>query len=902
MRIMTGIPVLFNDLSIRHKLIVTFSFFALLTGAFVFIFFPYAQKRQILNQAMEHSIAIAKMTADNLALSLEFRDKQTIREVLQVLKENQIFEFVIVKDQDKAIFASINAAKGSQINPGPQPSLCRITADMTITTLPVKSRGATVGTLVLGLSLKKVQSDINRMNLVALLVSAVLVLFLILASILISNLITRPIHKVITVSSRIAQGDFSHHLEAASKDEVGRLARAINEMSRRLNVSIHELESSEERYRTHFENVSDVIISMSPDMRILDISPSVQQFLGYTPAELVGRQIVETGIVASDYKRVAESNRAQLLEGIQIAATEYVFITKQGAHRFGEVRSTPLIRQGKVISVISTIRDIGERKRYEQDLKQAKEAAEAANQAKSNFLANMSHEIRTPMNGVVGFTDLLLDTTLNPEQNDYALTIKKSAEALLALINDILDFSKIEAGRIELEAIECDLEVLAYDVCELMQPRIANRGIEILCRIGDTLPAQVITDPHRFRQVLINLMGNAVKFIEQGEITLGLDLDQVRDNQALIHVTVRDTGIGIPADKLEAIFDLFQQADNSTTRKHGGTGLGLSICRRIAELMDGNVWAESTLGQGSTFHFTAWVRQSPNRQISRPVPICLANKRALLIDDNNFNLQILSGVMASTGMQVTACANSFETFQALKATHFDVGVVDISLPDESGIDLVHQLRALAGDSLPLLAIAAAIEGNARRCQEAGFNAFLPKPVSRPKLLHMLERLLLPETDPAAPFDKRLLTQHLIREEAKHAVCILLAEDNPVNQKLARALLTKAGYRVTVAGNGQEAVAMFSAAPRQYDIIFMDIQMPEMNGLDASRLLRQKGFWQVPIIAMTANAMEGDRDKCLAADMNDYIAKPIKREIVFEIIKRWVLERAADAGTTRTSIW
>jgi len=561
---------------------------------------------------------------------------------------------------------------------------------------------------------------------------------------------------------------------------------------------------------------------------------------------------------------------------------------------------------GEITLSLGIIRDITEQRKAELALIAAKESAEAANESKGAFLANMSHEIRTPMNGVIGFTDMLLDTPLDEEQRDFAQTIKRSGEALLSLINDILDFSKIEAGQIKIEKIDFDIEMLAYDACEMLRPRLGGREVELLCRIGDDVPAFVRGDPHRLRQVIVNLLGNAVKFTEEGEIELSLDVEQEQSERVLLHTKVRDTGIGIPRDKLESVFEMFQQADSSTTRKYGGTGLGLSICRKIAALMGGHCWAESEPGRGSTFHFTAWVGEPSKKQVQRFLPVALVGKRVVITDDNRTNLEILTHVLDAAGMSVSGFMDGKKTLQAIIAAHrsgrpFDICILDVRMPGMSGYDVAEQIRATLGDSLPLLAFTSSTEGGARKCSDSGFNGFLPKPIKRVKLYKMIERLLgesLGEKAASAGAAHAIVTQHSIQEDAKHSASILLAEDNPVNQKLAVKLLTKAGYTVEVAQNGREAVEKYEAGPDRYDIIFMDIQMPELNGLEATGAIRDRENRQctapeprhIPIIAMTANAMTGDREKCLAAGMNDYIPKPIKREIVFELLRKWVFER------------
>ena len=643
-----------------------------------------------------------------------------------------------------------------------------------------------------------------------------------------------------------------------------------------------EVQREKQYFESLVQNSPTAIVVFDLEARVAAWNPAAEQLFGYTQAEAVGRNLDD--LVAN-----TDTLRAEATGFSQEAAKGGLlhFVTrrsrKDGALVDVELFAVPVIVEEEQVGSLAIYHDITE-------LQRARQAAEAATQAKSAFLATMSHEIRTPMNAVIGMTGLLLDTPLTPEQHEFAETIRQSGDALLTIINDILDFSKIEAGRMELENQPFDLRECLDGVMDLLASKATEKGLNLACIVDSQVPAAIVGDGTRLRQILVNLLGNAIKFTEHGEVVVSVETDRDRDvslslslSPISIHFSVRDTGLGIPPDRMNRLFQSFSQVDASTTRRFGGTGLGLAISKRLTELMGGTMWAESdgVPGKGSTFHFTIQAEVAPalaTRAYLQGIQPGLEGKRVLIVDDNATNRRILTLQTQSWGMLPRDTGSPAEALAWIRrGDPFDVAFLDFQMPDMDGLALAASIRRLRDPSaLPLVMLSSL--GKREAQVEAGeWAAFLLKPIKASQLYNALVGIFgieagltpAPRAATQPQFDADMGQRHPLR--------ILLAEDNPINQKLALRLLGRMGYRADVAANGIEALQSLRRQP--YDVILMDVQMPEMDGLEATRALwREWPAEQRPrIIAMTANVMQEDREECLAAGMDDFIGKPVRVE-------------------------
>ena len=677
------------------------------------------------------------------------------------------------------------------------------------------------------------------------------------------------------------------------RDSMSSLENANRDLEQRVEQRTRDLAEREAYFRAIFEHTAVGIIARDMDRKLLGVNSAYEKLLGYTRAEL---EALDAGrLMRAEDLGLAREMLGKLKTGeLSSYSMERSYRRKDGSELWADVITSAIRDEsGKLVATATMINDISSRKAAEQAMREAKEIAEEATRSKSMFLANMSHEIRTPMNAVIGMSHLALKTELTPRQRDYVQKIHNAGTALLGIINDILDFSKIEAGKLDMESVNFDLEEVLSGVSTMVGQKVFDKGLELLFDTGTDVPMHLVGDPLRVGQILVNLVNNSVKFTEQGEVHLQVALAERVGERVKLKFAVRDTGIGMTPEQCARLFKPFTQADGSTTRKYGGTGLGLTICKRLTEMMGGTIWVESEAGRGSTFCFTAWFGLGAEGKRRKVVPADLNGARVLVVDDNPGAREVLSDQLSTLPFVVDQVASGAEAVAAVRdaAPQYRVVFMDWRMPGMSGIEAGRAIKALSSPPAIIMVTAFGRDDVRQEAEDAHLDGFLVKPVGMSALLDAIMQVFAPDAHQEMVAGMRGHGHNLA------GVSLLLAEDNEINQQIAVELLEGAGASVVVANDGREAIEKFSASPPgTFDIVLTDLQMPEMDGYEVVRRVRADAVrGKVPVIAMTAHAMAEERDRCIAAGMNDHITKPIDPDAMFSTLLRWLPGRESPAG-------
>ncbi len=709
----------------------------------------------------------------------------------------------------------------------------------------------------------------------------------------------------VTMTDKLADFLMSEEEAKISLQDAARITEIFKKRNQELQLTRKELEQeisrrkeiqeslveSEERYRDLFENATDLIQIVDAEGKFIYVNKRWSEVLGYTREE--AKEICIFDIIHPKHRKHCRQVFQRVLQGERMDNVETIFVSKNGKQIFVEGNVNARFKDGKFYTTRAIFHDITERKKMEDELIKARQQALLASKSKSEFLASMSHEIRTPMNAIVGMAELLAETPLNDEQRYYVQIFKNAGENLLNIINDILDISKIEAGQIELEKIEFDLNDLLDRTCEIMAIRAHKKNLELACHITPDVPTHLIGDPVRLRQILVNLVGNAIKFTEQGEVVVEVKKEMTEGNTVIIKFAVRDTGIGIPNDTKDKIFESFTQADSSHTRKYGGTGLGLAISKQLVELMEGRIWVESEVNKGSTFYFTAQFQIAP--KVKEPEVLSEVNlkgMKALVVDDNATNRLILKDILSNWGVSVSEAESGEKAIASLlraskKSENYDFVILDCRMPGMGGFDVAREIKKypeLKTTTIMMLT-SDRRKGDIQRCQEMNIASYLVKPIKKNDLKRAIElalgkvvvfKTMQPSTSASAP-------------RIKKSSNLLVVEDTEDNRFLIKAYLKGMPINLDFAENGAIAVEKFKQ--KSYDLVLMDVQMPVMDGYTATKEIRkfekENGTGHTPIIALSAYALKEEMEKSIKAGCDAHLTKPIKKKVLLNEIAKFI---------------
>ena len=927
-----------KDRSIRQKL----TRIVLLTcGASIFLACTIFAVYDLLafRSSLENELAVAAtITGSNTTAALEFGDSRSATETLESLRAQPNVVEACIYTREGAVFASYRRDGSDRVQPFPaaRSDTSEIHAGYISLFRQIRLNGEPIGTIYLKSNLESLYERTKRF--VEILLIVILLSFA-TAYLLSSNLqraISEPILDLARTAFTVSvQKDYSIRATKRSKDEIGFLFDRFNEMLNRiqeheaaLQQAHAELESrveertrelkkeiaertraedalrvSEERFRLAIEEGPIGIGLIDPEFRFIKVNRVLCEMLGYTEEEFARLNFLEAAH-PEEREQIVERASRHFHGNVPADKLEARFLAKNGEVLWIGLSVSPVRdAAGHLLYGLAIMENITERKLAGEALLRAKEAAEAASRAKSEFLANMSHEIRTPMNGILGMTELALDTELSAEQREYLTMVKSSADSLLGVLNDVLDFSKIEAGKLDLEPASFSLNQGLGETMKTLGFRAHQKGLELTWRVAPGVPDELVGDVGRLRQVLVNLVGNALKFTEKGEVAVDVENDDLASESVLLHFRVRDTGIGVAREKLRLIFEPFTQADASTTRKYGGTGLGLGITARLVAMMGGTIWVESEIGKGSTFHFTVrfGICSLGLEQSEIVDHAAFDAARVLIVDDNETNRVILIELLARWGMRPEAVSSVDSALTTLQEANkqgrpFALAITDVQMPHADGFAFVEGVRRMEqGQSLPIILLSSTGDGDRTRLKGLRVSAYLTKPVQPSELSHEIARILSRLT--VAPIPAR----RPVKGFTKHATLrILLAEDNRVNRLLVQRLLEKHGHSLVIAENGREALACLEH-DNSIDLVLMDIQMPEMDGLAAIRAIRareRQTRGHIPIVALTAHAMKGDRERCLEAGADDYLTKPILAPALLASLERTRLMKPDEPSSSR----